>query len=221
MALLRQLSSLRLGTAGCSIRSLASAAQAATASSGKYYDVPEGHINSDLSPTACNIGLNRRRDLTLGAAGEIKVAVGGQMQRLADLFRGHKTVLFGVPDCGKVCSEQHVPGYLKQAGELKKLGVTQVLCVAVSDPAKAQEWGAKVGANGQHVTIAADPNAALTRMLGMEAGDPKVPEGQRSQRYAIVLEDGIILKVGVDKSPAEVKASSAAQVIKVLKDMQL
>ena len=231
MAALKQLTSLRLAQRG-SFRAFASAEAAA---SKKFYDVPEGHIDSDLSQTACNIGLNRRRDLTLGAAAEIKLNVGGTPQRLADLLKvilpfwealsrascaayasyqptrhltlllspppqqGHKTVLFGVPDCGKVCSEQHVPGYLKEWEALRKLGVSQILCVAVDEPAAAAAWGESVGADGTKVAVAADTNAALTRMLGVELGDPAGP-GPRSLRYSAVLDDGILLKlVGAKK----------------------
>jgi hypothetical protein len=61
-------------------------AQAAPATN-KFYDVPEGHATSDLSPEVCNIGLNRRRELTLGAAGNIQLTIDGQPQRLADLFK--------------------------------------------------------------------------------------------------------------------------------------
>jgi hypothetical protein len=83
MALLRQLSSLRLAQGG-SLRAMYSA-QAATSS--QFYDVPEGHATSDLSQWACNIGLNRRRDLTLGAAAEISLTVDGKPQKLPELLK--------------------------------------------------------------------------------------------------------------------------------------
>lgn len=59
----------------------------AVAASKKYYDVPEGHIESDLSQTACNIGLNRRRDMKLGAAGKITVVVDGAPTKISDLLK--------------------------------------------------------------------------------------------------------------------------------------
>jgi hypothetical protein len=83
MALFKQLSSLRQAQSG-SIRALFSAMPA---TSSKFYDVPEGHANADLSQATCNIGLNRRRDLTLGAAGGIKLTINGKPQKLADLFK--------------------------------------------------------------------------------------------------------------------------------------
>ncbi len=52
--------------------------------------------------------------------------------------------MFGVPDCGKVCSEQHVPSFLQRADELRQLGINKILCVAVGDPAAADSWAEKL-----------------------------------------------------------------------------
>ena len=82
MALLRHLQRLCLTEAGCSVRGLSQAATAA-----KFYDVPEGHSTSDLAQAACNIGLNRRRDLTKGASAEIKLTVDGKQQTLPELLK--------------------------------------------------------------------------------------------------------------------------------------
>ena len=59
----------------------------AAAASKKFYDVPEGHLDSDLSQNACNIGLNRRRDLKLGAAGQIELVVQGETKKISDLLK--------------------------------------------------------------------------------------------------------------------------------------
>ena len=58
--------------------------------------------------------------------------------------QGHKAVVFGVPDCGKVCSEQHVPSYLHRLDELRRLGINKILCVAVGDAAAADSWAHKL-----------------------------------------------------------------------------
>ena len=108
--------------------------------------------------------------------------------------QGHRTILFGVPDCGKVCSEQHVPSYAAAAGALRAAGVTQVLCVAVGDPASASSWAKGLGLDPAAVTVAADTRGALTRFMGMELGAPDAP-GPRSQRYAALIDDGLLLKI--------------------------
>ena len=105
--------------------------------------------------------------------------------------------MFGVPDCGKVCSETHVPGYLAAWDDLRRLGVTRLLCVAVGDAAAADAWASKLGAgvaDGSKVTVAADTNGAFTRFMGMDQGPVDGP-GARSLRYAAVVDDGTLLKV--------------------------
>lgn len=70
------------------------------------------------------------------------------------LTQGQRTVVFGVPDCGKVCSEQHVPSFLQHWNELRRLGVNKILCVAVGDAAAADAWAQKVGiADGSKIQV--------------------------------------------------------------------
>ncbi|KAL4425536.1 hypothetical protein ABPG75_009552 [Micractinium tetrahymenae] len=193
--------------------------QEAGAQSSPFWAVPEGHQHSDLSDAACNIGLSRRKDLTLRE--DVKLVVGGQPRTLAELLKGQKAVVFGVPDCGKVCSESHVPSYLAAWDELRQHGVTRLLCVAVGDPAAAHGWARSLGAgvaDGSKVQVVADANGAFTRFMGMEQGAVDAA-GARSLRYAAVVDDGILLKVCVDKTPAEAAASSAQNILKVLKAM--
>ncbi|KAI3438766.1 hypothetical protein D9Q98_001184 [Chlorella vulgaris] len=222
MALLRRLSLLRLsGLAqqqGELTQRLAFSATAqADPSSSPFYAVPEGHQNSDLSSEACHIGLSRRKDLTLRE--DVRLMCNGEMQTLAQLLKGQKAVVFGVPDCGKVCSEQHVPGFLQRCDDLRNAGVSRVLCVAVSDAAAADAWAEKLSlGDGSKIQVVTDPNAAFTRFLGMELAPPGAP-GPRSQRYAAVVDDGVLLKVCVDKSPGEAKASSADSIMQVLAAM--
>lgn len=87
-----------------------------------------------------------------------------------------------------------MPGYLKAFDDLRKEGISQIVCVAVSDPAAADAWGKKIGADGSKVLMAADPIQAATRILGMELAEPSEP-GPKSLRYAAILDNGVILKM--------------------------
>lgn len=183
----------------------------------KFYDVPEGHIDSDLSQIACNIGLNRRRDLKLGAAGNVKVVIDGKPITLADLLKDKLTAIFGVPDRGSVCSQTHVPGYLKELDALRKQGITQIVCVSRGDPATVDSWGKEIaGKNLNTIMFAADPNGGLTRLLGMDV-EQGSEEGPRSLRYSLALEDGIILKVMVEKNIGDVKETSGKNMVEFLR----
>lgn len=216
---MRAVSRVRLGGlqehCSGSLRALFSA-QAAPADKGEFYNVPEGHQSSDLSDVACNIGLSRRKDLTLRQ--DIRLTVDGQPAPLAALLKGKKAVIFGVPDCGKVCSEQHLPGFVREWEALRAQGVTQILCVTVSEPVDAQKWATKLQVDPSKVTVAADANSALTRFLGVERGSPG-SAGPRSMRYAALVEDGILLKLKIDKSPGEVAESCAESMVKLLQTM--
>ncbi|GAB4816716.1 hypothetical protein N2152v2_003762 [Parachlorella kessleri] len=176
--------------------------------------MPDFFANAELlSQATSNIGLARRRDLTFRQ--DIGLTVEGQRRSLKDLFKGQKTVVFGVPDCGKVCSQQHVPGYLEQADKLRQLGITQILCVAVGDPSATQHWAESAKVDPTKVKVATDANGSWTRYLGVELGQPDQP-GARSLRYAAVVDDGVLLKLKVDADPAKVDASSAVSVVNML-----
>eukprot|EP00889_Picochlorum_renovo_P005051 jgi/Picre1/32081/NNA_007429.t1 len=197
----------------CRVLQRAFSAEAA-AGSKKFYDVPEGHIDSDLSQIACNIGLNRRRDLKLGAAGNIKLVVGGTSVPLSELFKDQLTVLFGVPDRGDVCTKTHVPGYLKELEGMRRQGVTQIICVSRGDAAEVDTW-AKENGIGSDITVAADPNGGFTRILGMEVDSNG--SGPASLRYSVALEDGVILKVFVEESLGKVDISGGSKMLEFLK----
>lgn len=134
---------------------------------------------------------------------------------LKDVFKGKRVVLFGVPDMGKVCSEQHLPSYEKVADELKVLGVHKVYAVAVAKPDAAKEWAAKTMPGGK-IEALADPSCGFTRMLGVEFGDPKSPA--KSQRYSALIDDGILLRLRVEKSPADMNLSSGDAMVSLIKD---
>ena len=104
------------------------------------------------------------------------------------------TVLFGVPNRGSVCSEKHLPGYMKELDKLRQQGVTQILCVSVGDRDTVYEWGKNVCPSGD-ILVAADPMGKLTRLFGMELDPEASPGNLTSMRYAMALDDGIILKV--------------------------
>lgn len=193
----------------------------AVAQTSKFYDVPEGHADSDLSQTACNIGLNRRRDLTIGACGKIKLTIDGNETTLADQLKGELgnpkiVALFGVPDRGSACTSKHVPGYLKQVDALRKQGVQEIICVSRGTPEEVTAWGKEAANGSKDILFAADVNGGLTRMLGMDLDDGS-GVGPKSLRYSVALEDGVTLKVMVEKSLGDVKESDGASMVKFLK----
>lgn len=217
------LASQQRGPALCSCSITTSAATAELPQSAAASDVPAGHEKSDLRPSISNISLNRRRDISL--RNDIKFYSGkDEPLSLRELLRakshaeGSASVLFGVPDMGKVCSETHVPGYLKQADRLKELGVRQVFAVAVASPAKVQAWADNCGLEKKgKICPLSDKTGAFARLLGVEINPPD-EAAPHCHRYAALVENGILVKLRVENDNASVGSSSAESMVELLED---
>ena len=132
-----------------------------------------------------------------------------------DLFKGKKVVLFAVPGAfTPTCSMNHLPGYTKHATEIKAKGVDTIACMAVNDTFVMDAWG-KDKQVGDKVVMLADGNGAYTKALGLELDASGFGMGTRSQRFAIVVHDGVVKQLHVE-APREFKVSAAEQVLKNL-----
>ncbi|SEM45159.1 Peroxiredoxin [Sphingomonas gellani] len=133
---------------------------------------------------------------------------GGPEQVQADSFFAGKTVaLFALPGAyTPTCSARHLPGFVEKADALKAKGVDEIACTAVNDAFVLSAWGKANGADG--VTMLADGNGEFARALGLDFDASKFGMGQRSQRYAMVVEDGVVKQLHVEE-PGAFKVSSA------------
>ena len=120
-----------------------------------------------------------------------------------------KVVLFAVPGAFTPgCSKIHLPGYVARAADLKAKGVATIACVAVNDPWVMQAWAEAQGV-GDAIVMLADGNGEFTRAMGLELDGTGAGLGTRSQRYAAVVDDGVVTslevepKSGVDVSSCE------------------
>lgn len=115
-----------------------------------------------------------------------------------DLFSGKKVVLFAVPGAyTPTCSAQHLPGFIRQADALKAKGVDAIACLSVNDVFVMGAWGNDQGA-GDVVTMLADGSGAYTKALGLELDLVDKGLGMRSQRYAMVVDDGVVSVLNVE-----------------------
>lgn len=131
------------------------------------------------------------------------------------LFAGKKVVLFAVPGAfTPTCDAKHLPGYVEKAAEIKAKGVDTVACMAVNDVFVMNAWG-KHSNVGDSVLMLADGNGDYARALGLELDAKGFGMGVRSQRFAILVEDGVARQVLVE-GPGEFKVSSADYVLGVL-----
>jgi len=132
---------------------------------------------------------------------------------VTELFANKKVVLFAVPGAfTPTCSEAHLPGYVVLAEELKAKGVDLIACVSVNDAFVMQAWGE--AQNASEILMLGDGDASFTKALGLEM-DTGGFGGIRSQRYAMIIENGIVTKLNVEE-PKEFEASKAETILAAL-----
>lgn len=131
------------------------------------------------------------------------------------LFGGKKIVLFGVPGAfTPVCSSQHLPGYIRNVGALRAKGVDSILCLSVNDIFVMEAWARDRGASDA-VTLVADGSAEFTRAVGLDFDASSFGMGTRSQRYALVAEDGVVRHLGIE-TPMKFDVSSVEAILAAL-----
>lgn len=131
----------------------------------------------------------------------------------SELFAGKKVVLFAVPGAfTPTCSEAHLPGYVVLADKIKALGVDLIACVSVNDAFVMHAWGE--AQNATEIMMLGDGDASFTKALGLEK-DTASFGGLRSQRYAMVIDNGVITQLNVEE-PSKFEVSSAEAILDTL-----
>ncbi len=128
-----------------------------------------------------------------------------------DIFSGKKVALFAVPGAfTPTCSAQHLPGFVNNADALKAKGVDTIACVAVNDAFVMGAWGdaQKVG---DKVLMLADGNGDFTKAIGMEMDGSGFGLGERSKRYSMYVEDGVVKQLNIE--PAGSFGESSAETL--------
>jgi|ERR1051325_5172547 len=137
---------------------------------------------------------------------------GPQSVQTGELLGAGRVVLFAVPGAFTPgCSKVHLPGFVQQADEVSAKGVDKIVCVAVNDAWVMDEWGKAQGV-GDKIVMLADGSGDFTRAMGLEVDMSAFGLGVRSQRYAAVIEDGVITQLDVEPKPG-VDVSSCASVL--------
>ena len=133
----------------------------------------------------------------------------------SEVFAGQKVVLFAVPGAfTPTCHAKHLPGFIRLAGEIKAKGVDRIACVAVNDVFVLGAWARDLGADG--IEFLSDGRGIFTRAIGMETDPPERPYGPRSERYAMIVEDGKVTALFVEPKPGQAIESSAESVLAAL-----
>ncbi|ESH94517.1 peroxiredoxin [Cupriavidus sp. HPC(L)] len=143
-------------------------------------------------------------------------ALGPNAFSVAELAKGRRIVVFGLPGAfTPTCSARHVPGFVEQAEALRAAGVDEIWCVSVNDAFVMGAWAREQGTAGK-VRMLGDGSADWTRALGLEQDLGKRGMGVRSQRYAMVMDDGVVTHLAVE-APGKFEVSSAEAVLAMLR----
>src|SRR5580698_7827009 len=133
----------------------------------------------------------------------------------ADVLGTGKVVLFAVPGAfTPTCSDYHLPSYVIRHDDLVAKGVDSVVCLSVNDPFVMSAWGDSQNV-GDSVVMLADGNGEFTAAVGLEMDGSGFGLGSRSQRYAMVIEDGVVTTLNVEPGPG-LTVSAADAILEAL-----
>ncbi|MCX7360801.1 MAG: peroxiredoxin [Alphaproteobacteria bacterium] len=128
---------------------------------------------------------------------------------------GKKVVAFALPGAfTPTCSAKHVPGFVTEFDKIKAKGVDTIACISVNDAFVMGAWGKDQKADGK-VSMLGDGNGEFTKAMGLEMDGSKFGLGTRSQRYAMIVDNGVIKELFVEK-PGSFEVSTAENVLKHL-----
>lgn len=120
---------------------------------------------------------------------------GAEAVMLSDRLKGRKVVIFGLPGAYTgTCSTAHVPSFIRTAKQFAENGVGEIICIAVNDPFVMKAWGEATGATAAGITMLGDADASFTRAIGMTFDVPQLGFFNRSKRYSLLAEDGVVTK---------------------------
>lgn len=132
-----------------------------------------------------------------------------------ELFAGKKVVVFALPGAfTPTCSAKHLPGFIQHADEIKNRGIDAIACVSVNDAFVMGAWGNAQG-SGEKVMMLADGNGEFTKSIGLEMDATKFGMGTRSQRYSMLVDNGVVKELNIEE-PGAYAVSSAEHIMKQL-----
>ena len=144
----------------------------------------------------------------------IATSDGPQPTTTDDYFKGKRVALFAVPGAfTPTCSVRHLPSYVEKVGDLKSKGIDEVVGTSVNDAFVMSAWNQQQGSGD--ITMLADGNGAFAQAVGLTMDGSKFGMGTRSQRYSMVVNDGVVEQLNVE-APGEYAASSAEHMLEQL-----
>ncbi len=134
--------------------------------------------------------------------------------QIGEKLAGRKVVIFGLPGAYTgTCTSAHVPSFIRTADKFAAKGVDEIICVSVNDPFVMKAWGESTGAAAAGITMLGDADASFTKAIGLAFTAPPVGFFDRSKRYALYAEDGVVKVLHVEESPGVCEASGGESLL--------
>lgn len=125
---------------------------------------------------------------------------GPETMPLQAKLAGRKVVVFALPGAFTgTCSTAHIPSFMRAAPAFAAKGVAEIICISVNDPFTLKAWGESTGATAAGITMLGDADGSFTKALGMEFSAPQLGLIGRSNRYALVVDNGVITHANLDE----------------------
>ncbi len=146
----------------------------------------------------------------------VMTADGPAARTTDDIFKGRKVVLFAVPGAfTPTCHKNHMPGFIARAAEIKAKGIDAIVATAVNDVFVMDAWAKATGADGK-IEIISDGNGEFAKAIGLTFDGSGFGLGTRSQRYSMVVDDGVVEALNVEDAPGKAEISSADNLLSKL-----
>ena len=143
-------------------------------------------------------------------------AEGPKPKTTDEIFKGKKVVLFAVPGAfTPTCHKNHLPGFLTNADKIKAKGIDTIAVTGVNDVFVMDAWKKESGADGK-IEFLADGSAEFAKAIGLSVDLGERGLGTRSQRYAMVVDDGVVKTLNVEDAPGKADISGAENLLKGL-----
>ncbi|GAB5446943.1 redoxin family protein [Gymnodinialimonas sp.] len=144
-------------------------------------------------------------------------ADGPESVEMDTLTKGRDVVIFGLPGAYTgTCSTAHMPSFIRNMGGFKAKDVDEVICVSVNDPFVMDAWGTVTGGKEAGITLLGDASAEFTKAIGMNWTAESVGFFDRSKRYAMFVEDGVVKKLHVEEGPGVCEVSAGESILAVI-----
>ena len=146
----------------------------------------------------------------------VMTADGPAVRSTEDIFKGKKVVLFAVPGAfTPTCHRNHLPGFLENFDAIKAKGIDTIAVTGVNDVFVMNAWAKSTGGEGK-IEFLSDGNGDFAKAIGLAMDGTGFGLGTRSQRYSMVVEDGVIAALNIEESAGKAEASGADALLKML-----